>query len=317
MRDVPDDAHYQLVVDAILKGRLIPFLGAGVNLAERTRDQPRTPDQLPSGAELAEYLAPTGYPESEASNLSGVAMYVDVAQGPGPLYLKLREVFVANYAPNLVHRFLARLPELARARGRPCPLMITTNYDDALEQAFEARGEPYDLVYYEAGRGEHHGKLWHRPANSDDFKPIDTPNTYVEFDPERFSVILKIHGAVNRRDESRDSYLITEDDYIDYIATGMLSDLKSLVGQLADHHCLFMGYSLKDWNVRVLLRRLWTARKLSWASWAIQSPDPPPGAYSIEADLWERRGVKLIFAPLAEYVRELDARLPDAGPGDH
>ena len=31
-------------------------------------------------------------------------------------------------------------------------------------------------------------------------------------------MILKIHGAVNRADRNADSYVITEDDYIDFLS---------------------------------------------------------------------------------------------------
>ena len=38
-------------------------------------------------------------------------------------------------------------------------LALTTNYDDALEQAFDAAGEPYSVVFYRASR---EGRCWLR-----------------------------------------------------------------------------------------------------------------------------------------------------------
>ena len=49
-----------------------------------------------------------------------------------------------------LHRFLARLPALLRERGAPHQLIVTTNYDLALERAFEEAGEELDIVAYVA-----------------------------------------------------------------------------------------------------------------------------------------------------------------------
>ena len=47
-----------------------------------------------------------------------------------------------------------------RARGYPPELVIvTTNYDDALERAFRAANEPFDLVTYVA-EGERAWKIY-------------------------------------------------------------------------------------------------------------------------------------------------------------
>ena len=48
--------------------------------------------------------------------------------------------------------------------------------------------------------------------------PIPKHTDYRGFALEERSVILKIHGAVDRGDETADSYVITEDHYIDYLA---------------------------------------------------------------------------------------------------
>jgi len=49
-----DDIHYELVASELLAGYVIPFLGAGANLAERPAGTPwELGAQLPSGNELA------------------------------------------------------------------------------------------------------------------------------------------------------------------------------------------------------------------------------------------------------------------------
>ena len=93
---------------------------------------------------------------------------------------------------------------------------MTTNYDDLLERALDERGEPYDVVWYEAKHGPMHGRFMHRPP-SGDVVPIERPNKYTELDLAERPVILKLHGAVDRLDAKGDSYVITEDNYIDYL----------------------------------------------------------------------------------------------------
>ena len=56
----PFDAHFKLVVKAILDGRLVPFLGAGFNVPGRPDASSAwngTCPFLPSGSELSTYLA--------------------------------------------------------------------------------------------------------------------------------------------------------------------------------------------------------------------------------------------------------------------
>jgi hypothetical protein len=95
------DAHYRMVIKAIIDGRLIPFLGAGFNLCGRPPGTSWLRGQyLPSGGELAAYLAENfGYPSEDALDLVRVSQYVAVVTGSGPLYEELRNLFDADYPP--------------------------------------------------------------------------------------------------------------------------------------------------------------------------------------------------------------------------
>ena len=119
-------------------------------------------------------------------------------------------------------------------------------------------------------------------------------------------MILKIHGAVNRRDSERDSYVITEDHYIDYLTRTDLSNLVpiTLAAKLRKSHFLFLGYNMADWNLRVILYRIWGEQELTYRSWSIQlNPSP------IEEGFWRRRGVEILHAPLEEYIDALAVHL--------
>ena len=133
------------------EGQVVPLLGAGVNLCDRPSGQAwELGHYLPNGSELADYLAQTFYfPEVEERNLLRVSQYVVTKEGKGPLYFELRKLFDANYPVTPVHGFFAGLPGRLRERGTPkYQVILTTNYDDALERAFDAVSEPYDVVWY-------------------------------------------------------------------------------------------------------------------------------------------------------------------------
>ena len=155
------------------------------------------------------------------------------------------------------------------------PLIITTNYDDVLERAYAEVGEPVDVLTYVAD-GAHRGKFVHRPANQEPVV-IDRPNEYLAIPIGTRTVILKMHGAIDRSSADGDSYVITEDHYLEYLARTELTTLLPVqVGKvLRQSHFLFLGYSLADWNLRVLLHRIWGQQVLSWKSWAIQMKPKP------------------------------------------
>jgi hypothetical protein len=112
------EAHYRQVARAmVLDGRVVPLLGAGVNLCGRPADDRwrRGGRYLPSGGELADFLADSfDYPESPR-DLGRVSQYVSVVLGDAPLYEELHDVFAADYEPALLHRFLAALPAMVRS----------------------------------------------------------------------------------------------------------------------------------------------------------------------------------------------------------
>jgi ferric-dicitrate binding protein FerR (iron transport regulator) len=57
---------------------------------------------------------------------------------------------------------------------------------------------------------------------------------------------------------------------------------------------------MADWNLRVILNRLWSDQPLSYRSWAVQ-PDAKP----LEREFWRRRDVDVDELPLAQYIDTL------------
>ena len=298
---------HDVIARRLLQGNVVPVLGAGVNLCGRPPDVTWMRGRyLPNGRELAATLA-LDYPEIDSQELAQVAQYVAAREGVGPLYEELHEVFDADYPPTQLHCFLASLSRRTRESpdSRGCMLIVTTNYDDSLERAFQNVGEPYDLVTYVAD-GRHRGLFRHtRPDGTSTI--IDRPNEYIDVRLDQRAVIAKVHGAVDRApDEERDSFVITEDHYIDYITRANISDLfpVSLAAKLQRSHLLFLGYSLRDWNLRVMLYRLWAKQAgKNYKSWSIQA-DPSP----IDRAAWDERGVAILRVRVEEFVAAIRAR---------
>jgi DNA-binding SARP family transcriptional activator len=288
---VPTDEEGE-IVKAMLAGRVVPVIG------------------LDGAGDLAEHLAKAfSVPDDRPVDLTRISQYVATMQGSGPLYDELHTRFEAAVEPSPLHRFLARLPALLRVRGAPHQLIVTTNYDLALERAFEEAGEDLDIVSYVA-TGTHRGRFWHRPPGEPP-RPIDVPNTYAtELSLDRRTILLKLHGAVDPLPEREwESFVITEDDYIDYLGRSELTAVVpvALAARLRRSHFLFLGYEMADWNLRLILNRIWGERPVGYRSWAVQrSPSPLAQAF------WRRFDVAPLDVDPQSYVELLERRLEAA-----
>jgi class 3 adenylate cyclase len=314
--------HFETVVRAMSENRVVPFLGASVNLVGRPPDktwQFGQSDFLPVGSELADHLARVfDYPSDEPRDLVRVSQFAAVKAGIGPLYDELRKIFKVDYPPTMLHQFFAALPALMRQEGYPPELLIvTTNYDDALERAFRAVNEPFDLVTYIA-EGDSRGKFLHI-APDGKARPIDKPNKYLGLNPAERVTILKIHGVVDRQNRARDSYVITEDHYIDYLAHKDIAQQlpAQLLEKMSWSHFLFLGYSLRDWNLRVILHRIWGEQKFKYKAWAVTDTTVPgEKPQPLEQEFWRLRDVDIIKMPLDDYIESLQSAfeaLPQGG----
>jgi hypothetical protein len=314
--EIADEDHYFTIAEKLAAGRMVPFLGAGANLCDRGEQAwEHGGPFLPSGAELAGHLAARGrYPVEGERNLLRVSEYLSVARGEDELYLYLREVFGSEYSPTSLHRLLARVAKALSEGGLPQLLVVTTNYDNLVEQAFSNEGLEHDVVWYEAkSNAEARGRFVHRPPGGKP-KPIPRPNKYTGLPAElERPAVLKLHGCLDRESPGDDSFVITEDSYIDYLSLGDVGALIpiALSQRLTSNSLLFLGYSLSDWNLRVVMNRIWGARKLVIKSWAVQREPADAHESKVEQALWDdRENIELVFCELDEYVRELGARLP-------
>jgi hypothetical protein len=320
-----EQAHYETVARHLANGTVVAVLGPGANAGDRDHPWEEGCGWLPDGDELASHLARRFGLDVEPADLARVSQHIFLTEGDVDLYRALREVLIkVEIEPGPVHRFLAQMPaSLREYHDERYPLIVTTNYDTALEQAFAAAHEPFDLVVFIAN-GEHKGRFLHVPwwdGDSPDRgpiepKPIDDPSGFIdlpideELDLTR-TVIMKIHGGpaydAPREFQLKDNFVVTEDDYITYLSRGTVESLvpTQILGKLRESHYLFLGHGMRHWSVRVFLRRIWAEQQhLGAKSWAVQR-----SLDTVEMEFWERFDVERITVPLSTYVRELGAQL--------
>ena len=311
----PDSNHYDKILKYMIgQGSVVPLLGSRVNASDRHGAWEDGRGYLPDDAELATMLAQRFDLDAAPLDLAEVAQYVYVTEGKPLLCQSLKQIFGVDSEPSAVHRFLARLPRRLDELHLPKrnQLIVTTNYDNSLENAFYEEGEPFDLAVFMAS-GPDKGCFVHMPHGGEPVT-IRVPNRYEEFPIDedlelRRTVIVKIQGAVDGRVgdyQWKENYVITEDQYIEYLSKSPPESLIpiQILAKLTGSHCLFFGYTIRDWRLRVFLKRIWTGDSLDAKSWSIE--DSTDG---IEQEFWGHSGVELFDIPLSEYVDELDRRI--------
>lgn len=293
---------YQLIADQLKAGKVVPFFGSATSIAGVRTSRKR----LPAGAALAKELmqACGNYPGSARDPLTKVSQFFEDSSGRTPLYEKLKQRFFDSQQsakPPPVADFIASI-------DHPL-LVITTNYDPHIESAFRRANKSYTLVSH-VTNGSHPsaGYLITSRSTSPADHEFQIPK-HVVLNPDKETVIYKMHGTfADKLSAKEDSLVITENDYVDFIATSMPSIPACILSHLPARHILFLGYSLEDWNFRVMLRSLRKEadRRLgcSFAWWAIQR-DPS----EMEQRFWDKRGVQLFDVDLVELIRKVSACL--------
>ena len=311
----PDNDHFVKVMRGMLQGIVVPLLGPSVR------------GSLPDSRLLAERLADEFKVDVGSAHLAEIAQRIVLTEGETQLYAAMRNILEAKGEPLPFHRFLAEFPRLLRQHGLPPrpQLIISTNYDWALEAAFEDANEPFDYAVYMArddainltgdvGLGVGTGPLFvHFPWGENAWQPtaipIREPKNYAGFPIDRGelarTIIVKMNGAVDRTEGALSwerNYVITEDDYIDYLPSQIIQNHLpiQILAKVRSSRCLFLGYSLRDWNARVLLRRIWQGQ-LTEPSWAVV-PEPD----ELEESSWRAMSrVELLAANSTDYVSRL------------
>jgi hypothetical protein len=300
---------YGVIARALLAGEVIPFIGPGVLASGREPQahwDPAAPKFLPSSVELARLLADEAHlpSEVEREHLAEVASFYEAVELRDTLRERLRQIFGAQTIEN------AAIPPLYRvlADVKEPLLVVTTNYDTLLERAFLAASRPYHLVVYPADRKDiANAVLWWRHGEQEPRTPA--PNA-VDIDMSKTTVIFKMLGTIRPDTDRWDGTVITETDYVAFLSrVGVESPIpRAFSAWLRDRSVLFLGFDLRDWSSRTILRSL---------RWRTSADDDETPSWAIEARvseaellLWRKRRVVAFEVALDEFARELRQKMP-------
>ena len=79
----------------------------------------------------------------------------------------------------------------------------------------------------------------------------------------------------------------------------------NIIARLKRSSFLFLGYSLRDWNIRAILHAL-SRHQLEKRHWAVLlNPE------KVERWLWKKREVQIIETPLDEFLDALEQHLAE------
>jgi len=308
-----DDEHYQALVDEA--DNLVIFLGAGANADDHDGPYLRDASMLPDDSDLAAYLAAKARLKSGQRELAGVAQYARTVRGEPRMLSWVTDLLDVDAEPGPVHTYLARLPARLEELGleKRYQMIVTPKFDVALEKALLKAKEPFDVAVYMAPGTQHAGRFVHIPWGSVEKHPIVAPNEYDKFpivgdDFELTrTVIVRINGAVDDHRAGylwKKNYVITEDHYIDYLGGRSAEEVVpgQILAKLRQSSCLFLGYAIADWRLRVFLHWIWPGESSTRAThWAVErNPD------TLERKFWERSGVPLYRSRLTDYVDGFD-----------
>jgi hypothetical protein len=195
------------LISAKNNGNLAIFIGAGVSLSSNT-----SISKIPLWKEIIDKIKDE-INETKETDYLKIAQYYFNNMGKKLYYEKLFEMFPKNIHCSKIHEKIFDInPDI----------IITTNWDDLLEQENKNNARFYDVI-----------------VTDREFVKSDKPHK-----------IIKMHG-----DFAHNNIVFKEDDYLNYQENFPLIEnyIKSI---LSTHAVLFLGYSYSDINLKIIMQWL-------------------------------------------------------------
>jgi hypothetical protein len=233
------------IVKAVKDKKCILFLGAMASAKSPDGCKYVYDKAPPGGGELSELLAKrSDYMEQDTTNLQRVALHFQFREpDPKSGVMGSREGLIDFLKEKIHEPGFEPSPALRMLAALPFPIVITTNYDGLFDAALsEARTQE--------GRKKNVIKLVYQADRK--ASPPRAPLDPTADDP----VLMKLHGDLN----VPESVVITEEDYLQFVYKMSDRDRhplhENLRARMNSWRVLFIGYSLKDYNLRLLFRTL-------------------------------------------------------------
>lgn len=272
------DEDLKRIFTAIESGKCLAFLGAGASAYFKKGKQEIK--GLPLGGQLAKELAKEcGYTNGQVYDLAKVAEYFVYTQSGDRSELEklLKKQLNIGCPPRPIHTVLAQLDSIK--------IVLTSNYDDLFETEL---------------------RTYSRLLTKNVYKRTNSQNALFDgpiFFESNEIVFHKMHGSL----DEPNSMVITQSDYIRYLANlkdpdrGMPEYFwKTMIPQFT---LLFLGYSLDDWNFRVIWEGVLSkhqklgVRKTSYA--LVKKPQHFMTSY------WRKHDIEVIDQDLTEFAIKL------------
>jgi SIR2-like domain len=248
------------------------------------------------------------------------SFFAHVQSTRGDLDQQLRETFSVESKPGPLQTTLAKIPKIK--------LYVTTNYDDLIEKAL-AEVDPPRHPHVLVDRLDKGLWIYKQDAAPGPVDPIDLDDLLG--DPQTGEptapIVFKLHGSIDRKNSEHDTYLITEEDYVDFLGRAQGDYIPAYIRRLmAGKKLLFLGYSLEDWNVRVILSKLLNSRRQTpdAGNAKPQSDDDDRksdrelrywavvrGRNDAEQRVWQAKNLNIYSMDLREFTKKLVAALDE------
>ncbi|HLG18035.1 MAG TPA: SIR2 family protein [Blastocatellia bacterium] len=278
-----DEATIAAIAEKVNNGQCILFMGAGVHYPPPEGSKYSYPEseRPPLGRALSERLAAKSgfaeqFPRESTGNLQRVSLYYETKRSRRELVEEMVSAVQVGKKPSPVLRALARLN---------FPLVITTNYDQLYERAlWDAAKDPYIGVY---SKEEYTVTADYTDATST--RPF----------------VFKIHGDIQKPE----SIVVTDEDYIQFVLRMSDKDPYHPVPETFRYNfkrwpTLFVGYSLMDYNLRLLFKTLrWRIDKANRPN--TYSVDPHPDLLLVKVLADQEQYVKFIAQDVWTFLPKL------------
>lgn len=240
-----DESRWKDLLNLIKQKLCTPFIGSGAAYP-----------WIPTGTQLAEnWASEFNYPMKHKSDLSELAQFLVIKNGNYELYPKLilseklKNITIPNFdLPQYKSSPYAILAEL------PFQIYITTNYDNIMEKALTDKLRKPVSEFCR----------WNSYADYREIPSVFKEKTKNYTPSEDQPLVYHLHGHM----DYPQSMVLTEKDYIDFILS-MGNDFalhsakkrskmipSEIMRALATTSLLFIGYSLRDVNFRIMFRNI-------------------------------------------------------------
>jgi hypothetical protein len=283
------DAQWTALINNIKAKECTPFLGAGACYG-----------YIPLSEKLAaQWATDIDYPFEDKKSLVQVSQYQAIRSGDN---VDTKRELLRRLEPEKRPNYTAHDEPLGILASLPIPLFITTNYDSLLFEALEAHQKQPKREICQ----------WNPDIRGKSIFDTDYVPSIAQ------PLVYHLHGYKDRAE----SIVATEDDYIDFLVelsegSSELHLLPQVIQSSLKKSLMFIGYSLKDLNLRVLLRGVLKAVRpssrrlnvtLQLAPLTVKDPEKRATQQSYFEDYYGLMNLTVVWCNAEAFTQELSVR---------